>query len=132
MYGEVALACTWPRPQILGMDPDADPLRLSGARSRTYGFAYAPRSLAGRIAGFVVGAVALVAAFALSIVVFVVALTGAAVIGGWLWWKTRTLRKDLREVQSRIRPGEREVRGESIVVRTDEGAAPDASDVRRQ
>lgn len=99
------------------VNPDPDPLRLSGARRRSYRFDFAPRTLAGRIVGFMLGAITLVLAFAFSIVIFAILAAGAVVAGGWLWWKTRHLRKELREAQTRHHPGEREVRGEAVVVR---------------
>lgn len=101
------------------MNPDPDPLLLSGPRTRTYSFGFQPRTLWGRIVGAVLGAVVLVAAFAFSIVIFAVLAVGAVVAGGWLWWKTRHLRREVRAAQSRVRPGEREVRGEAVVVRDD-------------
>lgn len=112
------------------MNPDSDPLRLAGARRRTYRFGFQPRTLAGRVVGFAVGAVALVLAFAFSIVVFAILAAGAVVAGGWLWWKTRHVRKELRAAQTRIYPGEREIRGEAVVVR-DDPAGNDPRDFRR-
>lgn len=100
------------------MSVDPDPLRLSGPRGRTYRFAFGagPRTLAGRIVGVVVGAVTLVLAFAFSVFVFAILATVGVIAGGWLWWKTRHVRKEIREAQARVRPGEREVHGEAVVV----------------
>ena len=64
----------------------------------------------------------LVLAFTFSLVLFAVLAVVALIGGGWLWWKTRHLRKELRAARSRVRPGEREVRGDAVVVR-DDGAA---------
>jgi uncharacterized iron-regulated membrane protein len=61
------------------------------------------------------GAVLLIAAFRVSVVVFAIALAGAIVIGGYLWWKTRELRRRMRERP----PGGHVVEGE--VIRDDEG-----------
>lgn len=101
------------------MKPDPDSLRLSGASRGSNRFAFQPRTFAGRVVGFVLGAITLVVAFAFSIVVFAILTAGAVIAGGWLWWKTRHLRKELRAAQTSIRPHEREVRGEAVVVRED-------------
>ncbi len=113
------------------VNTDPDPLLLSGARQRSHRFGFQPRTLAGRIVGFVLGAITLVLAFAFSIVVFAVLTTGAVIAGGWLWWKTRHLRKELRAAQAGIRPGEREVRGEAVVVREDAASGDPHSRFRR-
>jgi Flp pilus assembly protein TadB len=49
------------------------------------------KALAAAAAGVV-----LVSAIAVSIVVFAVAITVFALFGGYLWWKTRHLRKQMR------------------------------------
>jgi hypothetical protein len=48
--------------------------------------------------GFVVlgGTVALAGAFVLSVVFLAIGLTAVLAAGGYLWWKTRELRKQLR------------------------------------
>jgi len=107
------------------VNPESDPLRLSGPRQRTYRFAFQPTGLGGRIVGFVLGAIALVLALTFSLVLFVFMAAAAVVAGGWLWWKTRHVRRELRAARSRMRPGEREVRGEAVIVRED---APPAAD----
>ncbi len=107
------------------MDPNDDRPRLAGPRSRTYRFEFAPRTFLGHVVGFVVGAAALVLAFVFSVVIFAVLAVLAVIAGGWLWWKTRQVRRELREAQSRIRPNEREVRGEAVVVRADEAPGDD-------
>jgi uncharacterized protein HemX len=45
----------------------------------------------------VIGAALLVVGFAVSLVMLAVVLGAVIVIGGFLWWKTRDLRKQLRE-----------------------------------
>lgn len=109
------------------VNPDPDPLRLPGPRSRTYRFDFQPRGLAGRIAGAVVGAVVLVLALMFSLVVFAFLAVGAVIGGGWLWWRTRDLRRELRAAQARVRPGEREVRGEAVIVREEDLPANEAA-----
>jgi len=62
--------------------------------------------------GFVGAAVGLVLAFMFSLVLAAVLLTAGVAFGGWFWWKTRTLRQQLREQPLQAgRPGEREVEG---------------------
>jgi len=61
-----------------------------------------------------VGAVLLVAVFTVSLLVFAIVVTGGLLVLGYLWWKTRDLRKQIRE-QMRQRPtGERVIEGEVI------------------
>ncbi|MBL8526195.1 MAG: hypothetical protein JNL68_00775 [Burkholderiales bacterium] len=66
--------------------------------------------LLGRLVAFAVGAALLIAAFMVSVVVFAIALAGALVIGGYLWWKTRELRRQMRERP----PGGHVIEGEVI------------------
>lgn len=90
-------------------DPFAQP-RLAGPRR---GFRL---SLGGPL-GIVVGAVGLVAAFALSIVMFAVLLVAGVAFGGWFWWKSRDLRRALdAAAKQRSAALEREVQGEAVVV----------------
>lgn len=97
-------------------DPFANP-RLTGPRR---GFRFAFGGPLATISGVVAGAVGLVAAFALSIVLFAVLLVAGAAFGGWFWWKTRDLRRALAAASARQGTTlEREVEGEAIVV-TDE------------
>ena len=44
----------------------------------------------------VAGGVALVGAFVLSLALFAIAATVTLAVGGYLWWKTRKLRKQMR------------------------------------
>lgn len=50
-----------------------------------------------RILSVAAGAVVLIGAVAISFVVFVVVLTALLVIGLYVWWKTRHLRRQLKE-----------------------------------
>jgi Flp pilus assembly protein TadB len=56
-----------------------------------------PPSLLAKILAVVIGAALLVVGFAVSLVMLVVVLGAVIVIGGVVWWKTRDLRKRLRE-----------------------------------
>ena len=56
-----------------------------------------PPGLFGRILAFLLGAVTLVLTFMFSLLVFAVVITAVLGLGGYFWWKTRKLRKQLRE-----------------------------------
>ena len=58
-----------------------------------------PRGPLAKLAAFVLSAVFLVLAFMFSLVALaVVAVVGVA-LGGWLWWKTRAMRKQMKEMR---------------------------------
>jgi hypothetical protein len=60
-------------------------------------FGRQPPSLISKVLAFVVGAGFLVLAFMFSLVALaVIAVLGLA-LWGWLWWKTRAIRKQMRE-----------------------------------
>lgn len=56
-----------------------------------------PQGLFGKILTLVVGGAFLVLAFMFSLVVLAVVAVGGLLLGGWLWWKTRAVRKVMRE-----------------------------------
>ncbi len=66
--------------------------------------------LLGRILATLVSATALVVAFMFSLVIFAVVAAIALFAGGYLWWKTRALRRQLREQP----PGGRIIEGEVV------------------
>lgn len=66
--------------------------------------------LLGRLLTIAAGAVLMVAAFMFSLLVFAVALAGGLLVGGYLWWKTRELRRQMREQP----PEGRVIEGEAI------------------
>ncbi len=71
----------------------------------------APRSgLLGKLLAMVASAAALVVAFTLSLLIFAVIAAIALVALGYLWWKTRALRRQLRDHP----PGGRVIDGEVI------------------
>ena len=83
------------------------PLRFGGNGPRPR----APSSgLLGRILAGIVSAIALMVVFMLSIVVFAAVASVAMVAGTYLWWKTRALRRQLRERP----PGGHIIEGEVI------------------
>lgn len=61
------------------------------------GVAHGAKSFMAKTAAIVMGAVMLVSAFVISLAFFVVALAVVLVVGGYLWWKTRDLRRQMRE-----------------------------------
>ncbi len=61
---------------------------------------------------FAAGILVLIAALAISLALFAIALTVIAIGGAWFWWKTRHLRKEIR---SALRGGE-VIEGEVIQV----------------
>lgn len=54
-------------------------------------------SLLGRVLAFVIGSAALVGALLVSAVLFVVLAAVGVLLGTFLWWKTRGLRRQMRE-----------------------------------
>ena len=69
-----------------------------------------PPSLLGRVAAAIVGAIALVVAFMFSVVALAVVSVIIVIAVGYLWWKTRDLRRHLRENP----PGGRVIDGDSM------------------
>jgi hypothetical protein len=60
-------------------------------------FGQAPQSLLGKVLTFILGSALLILAFMFSIVALAVVAVGGTLFAGWLWWKTRALRKAMRE-----------------------------------
>ena len=56
-----------------------------------------PQSLLGKLLTLVLGAAFLVLAFMFSLVALAVVAVGGTLLWGWLWWKTRAIRKQMRE-----------------------------------
>jgi hypothetical protein len=88
------------------MPPDDRPRLGPGRRSRS---GSAP-GLLSRIAGIALGTVVLAASLLVSAVVFAVLLVVAVGAGGYLWWRTRDLRRQVREqmraaAEGRVPPG---------------------------
>jgi Flp pilus assembly protein TadB len=66
-------------------------------RQFSAGFSGQPTGLAGRVLGFVGAVVAVILAFMFSLVALAVVAVGGALLGGWLWWKTRAVRQQMQE-----------------------------------
>lgn len=60
-------------------------------------FVRPPQTLLGRIVAFILSGVLIVLALMFSLVVLAVVAVGGLIFAGWFWWKTRTLRKAMRE-----------------------------------
>jgi len=56
-----------------------------------------PQTLFGKLLTLVLGASFLVLAFMFSLVALAVVAVGGVMLWGWLWWKTRAIRKQMRE-----------------------------------
>jgi hypothetical protein len=66
--------------------------------------------LIGKVLATLTSAVVLVVAFTISLLVFAAVAAIALVVVGYLWWKTRALRKQMREHP----PGGRVIEGELV------------------
>lgn len=66
-----------------------------------------------RIAGAVLGVVLFVAAFIFASVILAVAGAIALLLGGWLWWRTRDLRKAAARAEGSVIEGEYRVESET-------------------
>ena len=64
--------------------------------------------------GVILGAVLLAAALLFSVFVFAVLAVGGLLVLGYLWWKTRDLRRQLRQQMSEQTPGGHVIEGEVI------------------
>ena len=56
----------------------------------------------GRVLGVVAGTILAVCALFVSVVAFAAVLVVGAVAGGWFWWKTRDIRRQLRSEMARM------------------------------
>jgi len=62
--------------------------------------------LLGRVVGIAAGAVLLIAALMFSVVIFAFALAAGLLAWGYLWWKTREVRRRMREQMEAQRMGQ--------------------------
>ncbi len=53
--------------------------------------------LIGKILAFIIAAAMLVLGFMFSLVALAVVVVGGLMVWGWLWWKTRAIRQQIRE-----------------------------------
>lgn len=88
----------------------AGPARLDPGDARFAGSRTGQFKLFGRLVAAVLWALLLLAAFTFSLLLFAVLAIAGLLVGLWLWWKTRELRRQLRERP----PGGRVIDGEVI------------------
>ena len=69
-----------------------------------------PKTFLGKVLTVVVGALMLIAVFVFSLLIFAVVAAGGLLVVGYVWWKTRKLRRQMRENP----PGGRIIEGEVI------------------
>lgn len=69
-----------------------------------------------KLFAFVVGAILLVLGLMFSVVVLVALVAVGLAVWAYLWWKTRELRRAMREAPVGRRPGGDIIEGEAIVV----------------
>lgn len=74
-----------------------------------------PPGLVGKILAALLSAAFLVVAFMFSLVALAIVACGGILFGGWLWWKTRQVRKIFNEQATRqAEAGGRVIEGEVI------------------
>lgn len=81
-----------------------------------------PAGLLGKMLAFVLSATLLVLGFMFSLVALAVIAVGGLALGGWLWWKTRRLRQQLRQASATTADDGYVIEGE--VIRDYEAPAP--------
>ena len=62
----------------------------------------APQGPLAKIVAFLLSAAFLALAFMFSLVALAVVAVLGICVGGWLWWKTRTLRKQMRQAEAEL------------------------------
>ncbi len=76
-----------------------------------------PQGPLAKVLAFVLSATFLVLAFMFSLVALAVVAVGGLLLGGWIWWKTRALRKQMqqmREAQQARPGGDQVIEGEFV------------------
>ena len=89
------------------MQTDEERSTLTGSDAR---FSTSAPGLPAKVLTFVSAAVLLVVALMFSLLVFAILVTGGLLVWGYLWWKTRELRRQMREQPL----GGRVIEGETI------------------
>lgn len=75
-----------------------------------------PQGLLAKLAALALGLVALVVAFAFGIVIVAVVAVVGVVFWGYLWWKTRQLRRAMRDAAINADTGAFSTEGEGSVI----------------
>jgi Flp pilus assembly protein TadB len=89
------------------MQTDEERSKLTGSDAR---FSANASGLLGKVLTFASAVVLLVVAFMFSLLVFALLVTVGLLVWGYLWWKTRELRRQMRERP----PGGHVIEGEAI------------------
>ena len=89
------------------MEIDDEQSTVTGSDAR---FSTNASGLLAKVLTFASGAVLLVVAFMFSLLVFAILVTVGLLVWSYLWWKTRELRRQIRERP----PGGRVIEGETI------------------
>ena len=89
------------------MQSDEERSTLTGSDAR---FSSNASGFLSKVLTFAFAAVLLVVAFTFSLLVFAILVTGVLLVWGYLWWKTRELRRQMRERP----PGGLVIEGEAI------------------
>ncbi len=80
------------------LDPNAMTTEEQMKFSQRYArFNTPPQSIFGKLLTLLLGGAFLVVAFMFSLVALAVVAVGGLMLWGWLWWKTRAVRKLIRE-----------------------------------
>lgn len=79
--------------------------------------------LLGKLFALVAGALLLIVGFMFSVLLFAVIIAVGLLVWGYVWWKTREVRKAMREHP----PGGTVIEGEAVIVETAEDDGPDDS-----
>ena len=66
-----------------------------------------------RVAGVLVGLILLAAALVYASILLALAAAFAIVIGAWVWWRTRALRREAREDRAVVIEGEYRIESET-------------------
>ncbi|EKE16864.1 MAG: hypothetical protein ACD_10C00758G0001 [uncultured bacterium] len=86
-----------------------------------------PQSLFGKLLTLLLGAALLILAFMFSLIALAVVAVGGVMLWGWLWWKTRAIRKEMarqmHEQPSQAAQEGRIIEGE-VIRETDEPVHP--------
>jgi hypothetical protein len=95
---------------------DRSSFRVRGARINVQ-----PPGFFGRVLAVIAGLVLFVLGLMFSVVIIAVAVAAGLIIWGWIWWKTRPLRRQMREqMEARMAAG-----GDTAApAADDEGRAP--------
>lgn len=78
-------------------------------------FNQAPQGVLGKLLTFIFGAAFVVIAFMFSLIALAVVAVAGVLIGGWFWWKTRAVRKQMREMQEKMQTGNRPSAEQSVM-----------------